>query len=91
MVTVEDAIGHIESLYPPDSGYEDTAAIGRNLMDCSVGNKVGYDNWRDLSDADLFALAKANLEEEREYELAFEFCFSPGTGGQPSEHAHLSS
>jgi len=60
-MTVQDAIGHIQALYPPDSQYEQTRIIGRELMDYVVGNKVGYSNWRDLPDADLIALAKENL------------------------------
>ena len=58
-----DAIRHIEALYPPDSQYADTAEVGRNLMDCTVGNSVGYSNWRNLPEAELIALAKAMLEE----------------------------
>lgn len=65
-MTAQDAIHHIQALYPPDSQYEQTRAIGRDLMDNTVGNKVGYDNWRNLSDDDLIALAKANLSEAGE-------------------------
>ena len=65
-MTAQDAINHIQALYPPDSQYDDTRAIGRELMDSAVGNKVGYINWRDLSDGDLIALAKANLAESGE-------------------------
>lgn len=60
-MTAQDAIKHIEALYPPDSQYEEVKAIGRDLMDNMVGNKVGYNNWRNLPDADLIALAKENL------------------------------
>ena len=60
-MTAQDAINHIQALYPPDSQYDDTRAIGRELMDSAVGNKVGYINWRDLPYADLIALAKENL------------------------------
>ena len=28
----EEAIQHIENLYPADSGYDDTAEIGRDLL-----------------------------------------------------------
>lgn len=65
-MTVQDAIGHIQALYPPDSQYEQTRVIGRDLMDNTVGNKVGYNRWRELLDADLIALAKANLSEAGE-------------------------
>ena len=68
-MTVHDAIVHIELLYPPDSEYEDTREIGRELMLKTVGNKVGYENWRDLDDEDLIKLAKANLLEAGEIEL----------------------
>lgn len=59
----QDAIRLIESLYPPDSQYQDTAEIGRNLMDCTVGNGTGYMNWRQLEEPQLIELAKAMLEE----------------------------
>lgn len=68
-MTAQDAIVHIELLYPPDSEYEDTREIGRELMLNTVGNKVGYENWRDLDDEDLIKLAKANLLEAGEIEL----------------------
>lgn len=58
-----DAIRHIEALYPPDSQYDDTRAIGRDIMDNTVGNKTGYDMWRNLPEPELIALAKAMLEE----------------------------
>jgi hypothetical protein len=61
---VAEAIQVIESLYPPDSGYEDTAQIGRDLMLLKVGNSVVWERWRDLPAADLFALANANLQRE---------------------------
>ena len=60
-MTAQDAIQHIKALYPPDSEYDDTREIGRDLMDNTVGNKVGYNRWRDLPDSDLILLAKANL------------------------------
>lgn len=63
-MTVQDAISHIDALYPPDSEYEGTRAIGRDLMDNTVGNAVGYNNWRLLPDADLIALARACLNYE---------------------------
>lgn len=72
-VTAQDAIGHIESLYPPDSQYEETAKIGRDLMLNSIGNKVGFANWRELSDRDLFLLCRANLIEEGEFKIAADF------------------
>ena len=70
MKKVQEAIMHIEALYPPDSDSRIAAAIGRSLMDDSVGNPVGYNNWRSLSDDNLIRLAIANLEREGEYKLA---------------------
>lgn len=63
-MTVQEATSHINALYPPDSEYDGTREIGRDLMDNTVGNAVGYNRWRDLPDADLIALAKANLNYE---------------------------
>lgn len=65
-MTVQEAIGHIQALYPPDSQYEETRAIGRDLMDNTIGNKVGYNKWREIPDVDLITLAKANLSEAGE-------------------------
>lgn len=62
-MTTQEAIQHIEALYPPDSEYPDTAEIGKNLMDWAVGNPVGYKNWRDMTDDQLIRLAEANLED----------------------------
>lgn len=59
----QEAINHIESLYPPDSEFGDTAKIWRDIIDNTIGNKVGYENWRNLSESDLITLAYANLEE----------------------------
>lgn len=68
----EIALRHIESLYPPDSQYEDTERIGKELMDNTVGNVIGYSNWRDLSDEHMIELAKANLRESGEHQLVSE-------------------
>ncbi len=65
-MTVQDAIRHIQALYPPDSQHDETRAIGRHLMDNITGNQVGYKNWRDLSDDKLILLAEANLSEAGE-------------------------
>ena len=91
MATISEAIEHIESLWPPDSEYEDTAAVGRSLMDSCVGTKVAYEDWRNLDGPDLFSLAKENLLHEGEHALAFDFCFYPHTTPQPDWHAALSS
>lgn len=65
-MTVQEAIQHIQALFPPDSQYDDTRVIGRGLMENSVGNAIGYNRWRELPDADLIRLAKANLAEAGE-------------------------
>lgn len=72
-VTAEEAMSHIESLYPPDSKYDETRAIGQQLMATYVGNSVGYSNWRELPDNDLLILASVNLEREGERGLAAQF------------------
>lgn len=66
------AIDHIEMLFPPDSQYEETRAIGKNLMDNTVGNSVGYSNWRNLPYGQMIELAKANLREAGEHSLISE-------------------
>lgn len=65
-MTASEAISHISSLYPPDSEYESTRLKGQEIMDVVVGNKVGYSNWRDLSEKDLEQLALANLRQAGE-------------------------
>lgn len=65
-MTKHEAIRHIESLYPPDARDYDTMMIGKVLMDDTVGNPVGYNNWRDLPEDSLIKLAIANLEEAGE-------------------------
>lgn len=71
---VLEAIEHIESLYPPDSNYYDTASIGKQLMRDSICQNVSnYNNWRKLPKSELFALAKANLIKEGEHDLAKNF------------------
>lgn len=66
------ALNHIEMLYPPDSQYEDTRVIGKGLMDNTVGNSVGYSNWRNLPFGQMIELAKANLMEAGEEQLISE-------------------
>lgn len=38
----EEAIQHIESLFPADSGYEDTAEIGQELLDRAKREVSGW-------------------------------------------------
>lgn len=56
----------IESLYPPTCQYESTEDIGRELMDVTVGNSVGYKNWKNLPPKSLYELALANIDVARE-------------------------
>lgn len=65
-ITRQMAIQYINDLYPPDSEYDDSRTIGRDIMDSTVGNQVGYNNWRDLPEESLIKLAIANLEEAGE-------------------------
>lgn len=83
---MQDAIGHIDSLYPPDSHYADTARIGRELMDTHVGNSMGYSNWRELSAKELFRLAWANLVKHGESSMASKYLFlSQSEVNEPKE------
>lgn len=91
MTKAEEALNHIEMLYPPDSQYESTREIGRDLMDNTVGNSVGYDNWRELSGNQLIDLAVANLEKHGENQIAWDLKMSKTTRPQPDHIAHLSS
>lgn len=72
MSKVEIALGHIESLFPPDSEFADTKIIGKDLMDNTIGYSIGYSNWRNLPEEDLVKLAIANLQEAGETELISE-------------------
>lgn len=62
----QEAIGHIEALYPPDSEYADTREIGMWLMDDVVCSGTPYQNWRDLPEKDLIRLAEYNLAQAGE-------------------------
>ena len=64
-VTAQDAISHIESLYPPDSHYPRTAEIGQHLLE-SININADPEKWRDLPESDLMLLAEANLIEAGE-------------------------
>ena len=56
----EEAIKSIENLYPPDTGYADTAVIGRELLLSAWALE-----WRNLPDKVLFELCRLNEEKER--------------------------
>ncbi len=66
-MTKEQAIQHIETLYPPDSQFPDIRATGRWLMDENIGNSVGYNNWRNLPEQSLKELATINLLHANEH------------------------
>ena len=51
----EEAIRHIEALYPVDSQYTGTAKIGRNLLREAEENVAG---WRSLPDEVLIEYAR---------------------------------
>ncbi|HDY90097.1 MAG TPA: hypothetical protein ENH82_18515 [bacterium] len=63
MKTREDAIQIIEGLYPTDSGYPETNAIGIELLEQAERN---ISDWRDLPIETLFEYAR--LCEVREAE-----------------------
>ncbi len=60
-MTRQEAIQHIESLYPIDSEYEDTNAIGEILL---AQAKREVNNWRNLPDAILIRYAELCINEE---------------------------
>ena len=55
----EEAINHIESLYPPDDDYSRTAEIGNELLE-QARSEVTQD-WRKESDAVLIRFAELSL------------------------------
>lgn len=63
MTTREDAIDVIESLYPADSDYPDTAKVGQELLERAERDVAG---WRTKPDAVLFRYAALCLEREGE-------------------------
>lgn len=59
-MTLEEAIGNIQSLYPADSDYEDTKDIGEMLL-----NQAKFEtnaSWRDLPDKTLIRFAELCIE-----------------------------
>ena len=57
----ERAIRHIESLYPPDSEYPDTAAIGRELLEEA---KLNAGSWRNEPTEVLVEFARLAIARE---------------------------
>lgn len=58
----QEAISQIEALWPPDSGYDDTRAIGRELLLEALCN-----TWRELPEKVLVQLADLNMAKERSH------------------------
>jgi hypothetical protein len=58
----ERAIAEIESLYPPDSDYPDTAAIGQVLLEQA---KRDCASWKNEPDAVIFRLHTLCIQRER--------------------------
>ena len=58
----KQAISTIEALFPVDSQYEETNAIGERLLNQA---KRECENWRNLPDAILFRYADLCEQEER--------------------------
>lgn len=71
--TREQSIGHIESLYPPDSHMKETAKIGQQLLEQIVPTNQQPADWRVLPDEHLHSMALACLVEAEEKELAREY------------------
>lgn len=59
--TAEEAIRHIELLFPPDSEYRDTSATGKSLLEEAKGN-VGF-SWRHYPEDVLIEFAKLCILE----------------------------
>ena len=58
-MTRDDAITHIERLYPADSQYSDTAATGQALMKKAIEECGG---WRELPEAILARYAELCID-----------------------------
>lgn len=56
-----EAIKHIEMLYPPDSQYQATAAIGNRLLEQA---KREVESWRTLPTEVLVRFAELCIEED---------------------------
>ncbi len=61
MMTREEAIAIIESLYPIDSQYQETNAVGERLL---AQAKRECEDWRNLPDATLLRYADLCQQEE---------------------------
>lgn len=61
-MTKDEAIRHIESLWPQDSEYKDTQEIGQYLLDIAK-EECGL-SWRDEPESVLIRYAELCLERE---------------------------
>ena len=61
-MTREQVIREIEALFPADSIYEETAAIGQQLLEQA---KRRAEDWRNLPDAVLFEYMRLCREADR--------------------------
>lgn len=58
----QEAILHIESLYPADSEYDDTAEVGNELL--RRAKRETMTSWRDLPDATLVRYAQLCIQRD---------------------------
>ena len=61
-MTRDEAITTINELYPADSKFDDTAAIGQELLDKA---QQMYANWRNEPDKVLFEYARLCIATEK--------------------------
>ena len=62
ILTREKAIQEIEQLYPPDSDFSDTAAVGQELL---AEAKRRCASWKNEPDAVIFELLNLCRDRER--------------------------
>lgn len=62
-MTKEEAIMHIKALYPPDSQFPETAAMGREIIEAA---KRRCSSWENLPEDVLVTAASIMISKERE-------------------------
>ena len=62
-MTRDEAIAHIEVLYPPDSTYPDTRALGQAML--QEARHVAGSDWRDEPVEVLVLLAELQLDRNQ--------------------------
>ena len=65
IMTREEAIDHIYRTYPIDADFQDTAEIGKRLLEQA---KRDTEHWRNLPDAVLLRYAYLCLQEESKWD-----------------------